>query len=43
LVGIYPSATEAARDTGFKQSNISACCLGKRKTYKGFKWSYVPL
>ncbi len=43
LVGIYPSTTEAARDTGFKQSNISACCLGKRKTYKGFKWSYVPL
>lgn len=52
LVGIYPSAKQAARDTGFKQSNISRCCNGgytyKGKwinfiKYKGFKWSYVPL
>ena len=25
----------------FKQSNISACILGKYKQYKGFKWEYV--
>lgn len=52
LVGIYPSASEAARDTGFKQSNISRCCNGGYTykgewinyiTYKGYKWSYEPL
>lgn len=43
LVAIYPSTMEAARQTGFNQSLICACCLGKRKTHKGFIWSYVPL
>ena len=43
LVGIYSSTKQAAIETGFDQANISACCLGKRKTHKGFKWSYVPL
>lgn len=26
---------------GFKNSYVSRCCLGKRKTYKGYKWEYV--
>lgn len=37
LVKEWPSAAEAGRN-GFSHQNISACCLGKRKTYKGFKW-----
>lgn len=37
LVKEWPSAAEAARN-GYDRQNISACCLGKRKTHKGFKW-----
>lgn len=54
LVAVWESAKEAARQLGFTQSNISACCNGgyfdKRKNkwinytqYKGYKWSYIPL
>lgn len=42
LVKIWDSAMECGRN-GFNQSNISACCLGKRKTHKGHIWSYTPL
>ena len=43
FVKSYPSTKEAAIETGFAQSNISACCLGKRKTANGYIWSYFPL
>lgn len=39
LVNIWPSAMECGRN-GFSQSGISACCNGKLKTYKGYKWYY---
>lgn len=42
LVREWISATEAGRN-GFSQSNINNCCLGKAKTYKGFRWSYKKL
>ena len=40
IIAEYPSANEAARQLNIYQGNISDCCRGKRKTYKGFKWSY---
>lgn len=40
FVNEYPSVMETARQTGILQSNISMCCLGKRKTAKGFIWRY---
>lgn len=43
LVGIYESTRQAARDTGFRQTHICACCNGNEKQYKGFQWSYKPL
>ena len=42
LVKIWSSTKECGRN-GFGQSLISACCNGKRKQHKGFRWSYVPL
>lgn len=42
LVHTYESMIEAQK-YGFTQANISACCLGKRKTHKGYKWSFKPL
>lgn len=43
LVGVWESTMEIERQLGFCHSKISACCLGKGKTYKGYKWSYTPL
>lgn len=43
LVAIWPSANEAARKLKFCQAHITDCCNGKRKTHKGYTWSYIPL
>ena len=52
LVAIYPSRNEAARCTGYLATSIGNACTGgyysKGKwvnfyTYKGYKWSYIPL
>lgn len=42
LVKIWESTNECGRN-GYKQSAVSNCCSGKRKTHKGYKWSYEPL
>jgi len=36
----YISINEAARQTGVKVGDISACCNGKQKTAYGFKWIF---
>ena len=41
LVAIWPSTAECGRN-GFYITNVSACCNGKRKTHKGYRWSYNP-
>ena len=40
VINIYSGTREASRQ-GFKQSHISSCCNGKRKSHKGFKWMYL--
>lgn len=40
LVMAFPSTMEAHRN-GFYQGNVSACCRGKLKRYKGFSWKYL--
>lgn len=37
----YPSSSEAARQLGFAQTNISRCCNGIRNTCGGFHWRFV--
>lgn len=39
LVKIWDSVMECT-EGGFSFKLVSACCLGKRKTHKGFKWTY---
>ena len=46
VINTYLGTREAARQTGFKQSNISACCNNKylrpgNNIYKGFKWMFL--
>ena len=40
LIMVFPSTMEARRQ-GFSQGNIWACCIGERKTHKGFEWRYI--
>ena len=37
----FGSTMDAQRETGVANTNISACCLGKRKTTGGYIWKYV--
>lgn len=37
----YPSAKQAERELKINNSNIIACCLGKRKTAGGYRWRYA--
>lgn len=41
LIKIWDAMAEADRAGLGKKSNISACCKGKLKQLKGFKWEYV--
>lgn len=38
LINVWESTAECGRN-GFNQGNVSMCCNGKLKSYKGFKWS----
>ena len=42
LLHVYPSAMEAARQTGISQSGIVRCCNGEKyyKTAGGYRWEY---
>ena len=41
LLATFPSTHEAERVTGIANSNISKCCLGKRKSVGGYIWRYA--
>ena len=41
LLKVWPSATEAQRQAGFGQGNVSEVANGNRKTAYGFTWEYV--
>ena len=41
VLKVFVSQSEAARQTGFKNSYISACCRGKYKTAYGYCWRYA--
>lgn len=40
LIDTYPSAREAARQTGFSQGSISSVCRGERDYYLNQIWKY---
>ena len=42
IIKQWSSTNEVQRQLGYSQANISACCMGKRKSAYGFKWSYIP-
>ena len=39
---VFKSMMDAQRN-GFHHSNISSCCKGKLRTYKGFTWHYLEI
>lgn len=40
LIKVWGGVRYAERELGANSGHISCCCLGKRKTHKGFKWAY---
>lgn len=38
---VYPSASEAARQTGLSRSGITACCRGEKPSCKKLVWEYI--
>ena len=40
VVNIFSSQHEAVKSTGLRQSNISLCLSGRRKTCGGYQWQY---
>lgn len=43
LVKVWDSTVSAEREQKYNNQHISACCLGKLKTHKGFIWRYEPI
>lgn len=41
LICKYPSSKEVERQTGFKRTNICACCRGVMKTAYSYIWRYA--
>lgn len=41
LFAEFESASQAAKEVGLPQQNISACCLHRRKTAGGYMWEYI--
>lgn len=42
ILNTFISVIDASRQTGINQSNISECCIGKkRRTAGGFKWKFA--
>jgi hypothetical protein len=41
ILHFYPSISQAAKETGAKIQNISACCKGKLKSTGGYTWKFA--
>lgn len=37
----WDSATDIQNELGIRKNDVCACCKGRQKTAKGFKWSYT--
>lgn len=42
LISVWKSTNECKLQ-GFQQSAVADCCNGKRKSHKGYIWSYKPI
>ena len=41
IIRCFDSAIDAQEETGINRKNISACCLGHRKTAGGYNWKFA--
>lgn len=41
IIGTWKNAYDIERKLGFNQQAIRACCLGRTKKSKGYKWRYI--
>lgn len=41
IICVFPSITDAERETGINNPHICSCCKGRRKTAGGYIWKYA--
>ena len=41
IIKLWDALMDVHRELGFDCGKLSDCCLGKRKTHKGFRWVYL--
>lgn len=41
LIRIWHGFKKMQRETGFQRKSVYECCVGKRESYKGYKWEYL--
>lgn len=41
IIKLFNSALDAQEETGISRKNISACCLGQRKSAGGYNWKFA--
>lgn len=40
LIRVWKGFKQMQRETGFQRKSVYDCCVGKRGSYKGYKWEY---
>lgn len=40
LIRVWSGFKKMERETGFQRKSVYDCCIGKRDSYKGFRWEY---
>lgn len=40
VVKVWSGFKKMQRETGFQRKSVYDCCIGKRDSYKGFRWEY---
>ena len=43
LIRVWNGFKKMQRETGFERKSVYECCIGKRESYKGYRWEYVEV
>ena len=43
LIRVWNGFKKMQRETGFERKSVYECCIGKRESYKGYRWEYAEV
>ena len=43
LIKVWNGFKKMQRETGFERKSVYECCIGKRESYKGYRWEYAEV